>query len=64
MTEEKKMTILYTLKGIQPYIPVGGYVALLLSPLDKIIEPKKNRRPSGNIIMGMGKPPKIGRAHV
>lgn len=53
--EESKLMILYTLKGIQPYESAKGYVALLLSPLDKITSTTQ-RRPSGNIgVVGMGK---------
>jgi hypothetical protein len=53
--EESKLTILYTIKGIQPYDPAKGYVALLLSPLDKII-PTQQRVFPGNVgVVGMGK---------
>ena len=57
MKEESKLTILYTLNGIQPYTPIEGYVALLLSPFDNLNEPKRiPRKLPGNIkVMGMGR---------
>ena len=51
---DRKMSILYTIKGIQPYGPMEGYVAILLVPVDKIDAPlKKIKKPKINMI-GMG----------
>jgi hypothetical protein len=47
---DKKMSILYTIKGIQPYSPINGFVAILLSPVDKIPD-SKVKKP--NINMGI-----------
>jgi hypothetical protein len=55
MKEDSKLTILYTLKGIQPYDPAKGYVALLLSPLDKITQTQQRRYPGNVGVVGMGK---------
>jgi hypothetical protein len=52
---DKKMSILYTIKGIRPYGPLDGFVAILLSPVDKIQNPKtrSRTRKDGNMQLGM-----------
>jgi len=51
--KEDKMQILYTIKGIQPYDSLKNYVAILLSPVDKIHDYMKEENPKPKINMGV-----------
>ena len=54
---DKKMQILYTIKGIQPYDPIEGYVAILLSPVDNIQHQGMKTKPRINMgMVGPGGP--------
>jgi len=53
--ENNKMTILYTIKGIQPYTPIKGFVAILLIPVDQIGLDQKPKQNTPNVgMIGMG----------
>jgi len=50
----EKMTILYTIKGIQPYQFKKEHVAILLSPVDPLEAPVEKTIRSNPKIIGMG----------
>jgi hypothetical protein len=57
---DKKMQILYTIKGIQPYDVLKEHVAILLVPIDKIgvaLEQKTRSIQIGKFGAGMGDAP-------
>ena len=63
MSEENKVSILYTIKGIQPYERLKEHVAILLVPVDKIdtrpeqMKPKSKSIQIGSMGIGMGEVP-------
>ena len=53
MAEENRMSILYTIKGIQPYERFKDHVAILLVPVDKIdIQQDPIKKKQTNIQIG------------
>jgi hypothetical protein len=63
MSEENKVSILYTIKGIQPYERLKEHVAILLVPVDKIdtrqdqVKSKPKNIILGGTGIGMGEVP-------
>ena len=49
-----KLAILYTIKGIQPYDRIKGYVIILLVPVDKLNVMELKKKNNMNVVGMMG----------